>query len=74
MKFKIDDDIFEIKYDYESKFDEMQEWLKRVELEKLSQYFKTKEINTIDDLKNLSNDYINCLDLNEVEKNIWNKE
>ena len=39
-----------------------------MELEKLTEYFRTQEIRSIVDLRGLTNDYINRLDLNEVEK------
>jgi 3'-phosphoadenosine 5'-phosphosulfate sulfotransferase (PAPS reductase)/FAD synthetase len=33
MKFKIDDDIFLLTFDHEIEFNEVYEWLKRIELE-----------------------------------------
>ncbi len=42
--------------------------MQRIELEKLNDAFETAGVTSIEDLHNLSNEYINKLDMNEVER------
>lgn len=68
MRFKIDDDVFLLTFDNVSEFNQIQQWLQRIELEKLNDAFEIAGITRIEDLYHLTTEYINKLDLNEVER------